>query len=66
MKTAVNSFIKLRSDKFPKKSEYIFAMLNGGDGHVRGHDALREASGNCSAKKPEFLRSTKLRKQLPH
>jgi hypothetical protein len=44
-------------------NHYIFACLSG-DGYIRGSDVLRTLSDKCGAKRPDALRSTKLRKHI--
>ncbi|XP_033106285.1 uncharacterized protein LOC117108397 [Anneissia japonica] len=43
-------------------NKYVFALS--GEGHLRACDAIREISTQCGAKHPEYLRATRLRKQI--
>jgi hypothetical protein len=46
-------------------NKFVFARSHyGSTGHIRGSDALRSESTKCGAKRPELLRSTRLRKQI--
>nr|XP_054770981.1 uncharacterized protein LOC129278875 [Lytechinus pictus] len=43
-------------------NEYMFPCNS--EGHMRGCDALRKHANLCGARKPEYLRSTRLRKHI--
>ena len=61
---ATNVLIQFRSKAGVRQSNrYLFAVCYS-DNHLRGCDALRDASQQCGAKHPETLRSTKLRKHV--
>eukprot|EP00057_Strongylocentrotus_purpuratus_P013398 XP_011667872.1 PREDICTED: uncharacterized protein LOC100891939 [Strongylocentrotus purpuratus] len=44
-------------------NKFVFAMLHS-NGHIRGCDTLRKHADLCGASRPEFLRSTRLRKHI--
>lgn len=48
----------------PEENPYIFATPNTTESCLRGCDALRHLAYACSAKAPEALKSTKLRKHI--
>ena len=61
----VDLLVKTRDKVGLKENEYVFARLNfGSRNHIRGSDILRIKSTECGAKRPEALRSTKLRKHI--
>ncbi|MEQ2241604.1 hypothetical protein ILYODFUR_026990, partial [Ilyodon furcidens] len=64
MTSALNLLVEKRSEcGIPDDNTYLFAIPNCLT-HYRGHDTLRKFSEECGAEKPEYLRSTKLRKEI--
>lgn len=65
MKKSLDELVKLRSDVgVNSNNQFVFAVLEGSDHHIRGCDALRTFSSTCGAKRPDLLRSTQLRKHV--
>ena len=46
-----------------RENEYLFPLMKS-TGHIRGCDAIRKHANLCGASKPEYLRSTRLRKHI--
>ncbi|XP_070568060.1 uncharacterized protein [Ptychodera flava] len=66
LKEAIDVLNSKRSDVgISKSNNYVFARVHyQAGGHVRGSDVLRKYANECGAKNPEYIRSTKLRKQV--
>lgn len=45
------------------ENEYVFPVMES-RGHIRGCDVIRKHASLCGASKPEYLRSTRLRKHI--
>jgi hypothetical protein len=64
MNNAIKTLISHRDEVgFSEDNYYIFGCLNG-DNYIRGSDVLRTLSEKCGARRPDALRSTKLRKHI--
>ncbi|XP_070401383.1 uncharacterized protein [Nothobranchius furzeri] len=64
MTRAVELMVTKRKEcGIPDDNTYLFAVPKCLT-YYRGHDALRTLSEQCGAKKPEYLRSTQLRKEI--
>ncbi|XP_022106564.1 uncharacterized protein LOC110987795 isoform X2 [Acanthaster planci] len=63
MKKAMDTLTAKRSSAhISEDNVYLFALS--GEGHIRACDCLRESSVQCGAEHPEYLRATRLRKQI--
>lgn len=64
MKQALDTFTAYRSDAgVDEDNAYLFAASYG-LGHIRGTDTVRDHANGCNAKKPAYLRATRLRKHI--
>lgn len=64
MSTALNLMIERRKEcGVPDENEYLFAVPHCLT-YYRGHQCLRRLAAECGAKKPDYLRSTNLRKEI--
>ena len=64
MVNALNIMIEKRKEcGVPDQNEFLFAIPNCLT-HYRGHQCLRQLADECGAKRPEYLRSTQLRKDI--
>ncbi|XP_059907777.1 uncharacterized protein LOC132457539 isoform X2 [Gadus macrocephalus] len=64
MVNALNIIIEKRKEcGVPDQNEFLFAVPNCPT-HYRGHQCLRQLADECGAKRPEYLRSTQLRKAI--
>ncbi|PIK58106.1 hypothetical protein BSL78_04962 [Apostichopus japonicus] len=65
MKKVLDELVKLRSDVGVSSSnQFVFAVLEGSNHHIRGCDSLRTLSSLSGAQRPDLLRSTQLRKHI--
>ncbi|PIK39052.1 hypothetical protein BSL78_24110 [Apostichopus japonicus] len=59
MKKVLDELVKLRSDVGVSSSnQFVFAVLEGSNHHIRGCDSLRTLSSLSGAQRPDLLRST--------
>ena len=64
MVNALHIMIEKRKEcGVPDQNEFLFAIPNCLT-HYRGHQCLRQLADECGAKKPEYLRSTQLCKDI--
>ncbi|XP_022111412.1 uncharacterized protein LOC110990638 [Acanthaster planci] len=64
MKHALDTLISKRTEAgIDENNMYLFAARSR-EGHLRGPDTVREHAGMCGAKKPAYLRVTRLRKHI--
>ncbi|XP_032365342.1 uncharacterized protein LOC116680314 isoform X3 [Etheostoma spectabile] len=64
MVNGLNIMIEKRKEcGVPDQNEYLFAVPNCLT-YYRGHQCLRQLADECGAKRPEYLRSTQLRKDI--
>ncbi|KAG1934044.1 hypothetical protein F2P79_020181 [Pimephales promelas] len=64
MSAALNLMIEKRMEcGVPEENEYLFAVPHCLT-YYRGHQCLRRLAAECGAKKPDYLRSTNLRKEI--
>lgn len=54
---------KLNECGVPENNQYLFGVPHS-QSCYRGHQCLRKLADECGAKKPEYLRSTQLRKEI--
>ncbi|XP_071854468.1 uncharacterized protein [Apostichopus japonicus] len=65
MKKVLDELVKLRSDVGVSSSnQFVFAVFEGSNHHIRGCDSLRTLSSLSGAQRPDLLRSTQLRKHI--
>ncbi|XP_041855503.1 uncharacterized protein LOC121649037 [Melanotaenia boesemani] len=64
MTKALNLLVEKREERgVPVENEYLFAIPNCLT-YYRGHECLRKFADECGAQEPEYLRSTRLRKEM--
>lgn len=65
MKEALDLLVSSRKVMgIPETNLYVFCIGHGSDNYLRGWDVLRHFSSICGAKRPEAIRSTRLRKHI--
>ena len=65
MKAAADMLLSCRSlVGISAENPHFFATRIGSNGYIRGTDCMRQLSEACGAKRPEAIRSTKLRKHV--
>ncbi|XP_033096322.1 uncharacterized protein LOC117100634 isoform X1 [Anneissia japonica] len=63
MKNNIDLLIKNRGEVVNEDNVFLFPVV-GSLNHIRGCDALRKYAEACGCKKPELIRSTRLRKHI--
>jgi hypothetical protein len=63
MKSAMDALMNRRQAAGVESNPFLFSTQYG-NGHLRGHDAIRIHSKACDAQHPEYLRATRLRKHI--
>ncbi|XP_030765271.1 uncharacterized protein LOC115889423 [Sitophilus oryzae] len=66
MQNFVDALLKIRktTDIVPRSNKYVFANPGSADRWINGSLVLRKLAHKCGAKNPEYLTSTRLRKQI--